>query len=126
MSAKLVLATQPQETELSAKFEIKKSTNGKFMFNLKAGNGEVILTSQMYEAKPSAMQGVESVRTNSAKDEQFERKSSAKGEPFFNLKASNGQVIGHSEMYSSASAMEGGIASVKKNAPIATVVDLSA
>jgi uncharacterized protein YegP (UPF0339 family) len=45
------------EIELSGKFELSKSKNEKFMFNLKAGNGEVILSSQMYEAKPSALQG---------------------------------------------------------------------
>jgi uncharacterized protein len=111
---------------VSGKFELSKSKNEKFMFNLKAGNGEVILSSQMYEAKPSALQGIESVRSNAPIDDHFERKTSAKGEPFFNLKATNGQVIGHSEMYSSASAMEGGIASVKKNAPNAKLVDLTA
>ena len=58
-----------------------------------------------------------------ALDERYERKTSTKSEPYFNLKAANGQVIGHSEMYSSTSAMENGIASVKKNAPTATVVD---
>jgi uncharacterized protein YegP (UPF0339 family) len=110
---------------MSAKFEISKSKNGTFMFNLKAANGEVILTSQMYEAKPSAKEGIESVRVNGAVDERYERKASTKGEPYFNLKATNGQVIGHSEMYSSSSSMEGGIASVKKNAPIATVSDLT-
>lgn len=110
---------------MSAKYEIKKSANGKFMFNLKAGNGEVILTSQMYEAKAGATQGIESARVNGPLDERYERKTSSKGEPFFNLKAANGQVIGHSEMYSSTSSMEGGIASVKKNAPTTTVADLA-
>ena len=110
---------------MSGKFELSKSKNEKFMFNLKAGNGEVILSSQMYEAKPNALQGIESVRSNAPIDDRYKRKTSAKDEPFFNLKATNGQVIGHSEMYSSASAMEGGIASVKKNAPDAKLVDLT-
>ena len=108
---------------MSAKFVITKSKNDKFLFNLKAGNGEVILSSQMYDAKASATSGVESVKTNAALDERYERKASAKGQPFFNLKAANGQVVGHSEMYSSTSAMEGGIASVKKNAPSAVIDD---
>ena len=111
---------------MSAKFEISKSKNDKFLFNLKAGNGEVVLTSQMYEAKASAQEGVESVKVNAPLDERYERKTSAKSEPYFNLKAANGQIIGHSEMYSSASAMEGGIASVKKNAPTATTTDKTA
>ena len=111
---------------MSAKFEIKKSKNEKFLFNLKAGNGEVILSSEMYEAKVSALTGIESVRTNAPNDQRYERKTSAKGDPFFVLKAANGQVVGQSEMYSSTSAMEGGIASVKKNAPDAVIVDLTA
>ena len=108
---------------MSAKFVISKSKSDKFLFNLKAGNGEVILTSQMYDAKSSATNGIESVKANASMDERYERKASTKGEPFFNLKAANGQVIGRSEMYSSASAMEGGIASVKKNAPVAAIDD---
>ena len=111
---------------MSAKFEISKSKNDKFLFNLKAGNGEVVLTSQMYETKSSALEGIESVKVNAPLDERYERKTSAKNEPYFNLKAANGLVIGHSEMYSSASAMEGGIASVKKNAPTATTTDKTA
>lgn len=111
---------------MSGKFEITKSKNDKFLFNLKAGNGEIILTSQLYEAKTSAQQGIDSVRANASLDERYERNTSTSGQPYFNLKAANGQVIGRSETYSSPSAMEGGIASVKKNASDATVVDLSA
>jgi uncharacterized protein YegP (UPF0339 family) len=53
------------------------------------------------------------------------RKNSKKGEPYFVLKAANGKVIGTSEMYSSESAMNDGIKSVKKNAPDAKVEDLT-
>jgi uncharacterized protein YegP (UPF0339 family) len=111
---------------MAAKFELKKSKNDKFMFNLKAGNGEVILTSEMYEAKAGALTGIESVKVNSPLDERYDRKTSSRSEPYFNLKAANGQVIGHSEMYSSVSAMEGGIASVKKNGATATIDDQTA
>ncbi len=110
---------------MSAKFEIKRSKNDKFLFNLKAGNGEVILTSEMYEAKASALTGIESVKTNAPNDQRYERKTSSQNQPYFVLKASNGQVVGQSEMYSSTSAMEDGITSVKKNAPAAAVVDLT-
>jgi len=65
------------------------------------------------------------VQKNAQDDARFERKTAKDGSPYFNLKASNGQVIGNSEMYSSASAMENGIASVKKNAPSAAIEDLS-
>ena len=56
---------------MAGKFEINKSKNGKFLFNLKAGNGQIILSSQMYEAKTGATQGVESCRTNGVLDERF-------------------------------------------------------
>lgn len=108
---------------MAAKYALLKSSNDKFYFNLKAGNGEVILTSQMYAAKDSAENGIASVKSNSPIDERYERKTSAKGEPFFVLKAANGEVIGSSEMYSSTSAMENGIASVKKNGPEAVIDD---
>ncbi|MCB7481568.1 YegP family protein [Salegentibacter agarivorans] len=106
------------------KFEIKKDKAGEFRFNLKAGNGQVILSSEGYKAKPSCMNGIESVRTNSQSDERFERKETATGHKF-NLKSTNGQVIGTSEVYTTVSAMENGIASVGKNAPDAKVDDQS-
>lgn len=105
------------------KFEIKSTSTGKTMFNLKAGNGQVILTSQSYASKDGCKNGIESVRTNSQTDAQFERKTAKDGSPFFTLNATNGQVIGKSEMYNSTAAMENGIESVKKNAPDADVED---
>ncbi len=106
-------------------FELKATASGKFMFNLKAGNHEIILTSQQYASKASAEDGIASVRKNAAAA-RFDRRTSAKGDPYFALTATNGQDIGKSEMYSSAAAMENGIASVQKNAPDATVKDLTA
>lgn len=107
------------------KFEINTDKSGKFRFNLKAGNGQVILSSQGYTTKAACENGIESVKTHSQDDGNFERNTAKDGSPYFNLKASNGQVIGASEMYSSTAAMENGIASVKKNAPGASVDDLS-
>jgi len=111
---------------MAGKFEIVTRKNGEFQFNLKAGNGQVILTSEGYTAKASALNGVESVRKHSQDDANFERLTAKDGSPYFNLKASNGQVIGHSEMYSGAAARDNGIASVKAHAPDAALVDLSA
>lgn len=107
------------------KFEIKTGNSGKTMFNLKAANGQVILTSQSYASKDGCKNGIESVRINSQDDARFERKTAKDGSPFFTLNSTNGQIIGKSEMYSSADAMENGVASVKKNAPDATVDDNS-
>jgi uncharacterized protein YegP (UPF0339 family) len=107
---------------MAGKFVLKKSKE-KFMFNLKAANGEIILTSETYVDKSGALNGIESVKKNAPKDENYERKVSSKNEPFFVLKAANNQVIGKSEMYSSKSSMENGIASVKSNAATAAVDD---
>ena len=118
-----LLRSERKEAIMAAKYDLKKSSNGKFMFNLKAANGQVILTSEMYEAKAGAENGIESVRKNGPDDKRFERRESKKGEPYFVLKAGNGQVIGRSEMYSSNAAMENGIQSVMKNAKGAKLED---
>ena len=108
-----------------AKFVIKKRTNGEFQFDLKAGNGEVILTSEGYSSKSGCEGGIDSVKRNSQDDSKFEKKTSSNDKYYFVLKATNGQQIGKSEMYESASGRDNGIASVKKNAPDATIEDLS-
>lgn len=105
------------------KFVISKRKNGEFQFNLLAGNGQVILTSEGYSSKPSCMNGVKSVMKNAAETKRFDSKVAKNGKFHFNLKASNGQVIGKSEMYESEASRENGIASVKKNAPGATIDD---
>ena len=110
---------------MAGKFEIKKAKSGQFYFNLKSANGQTILSSEMYKAKKSAENGIESVKKNSALDERYSRKESKKGQPYFVLLAANNQVIGQSEMYSSVYAMENGILSVKKNGPGASVVDVT-
>ena len=110
---------------MPGKFELKKAKDGKFTFNLKAVNGRVILTSQTYKSKAAAKNGIKSVCTNCAKDERFEQKTSKKGEPYFVLLGGNKQVIGNSEMYSNKTAMQKGIASVKKSAPDAKIDDLT-
>ena len=110
---------------MAGKFELKKNDRGKFMFNLKAGNGRVILTSQLYRAKANAQEGIESVRKHAADQANFERRTSVKGEPYFVLKAANNEIIGTSEMYTSTSAVATGIASVQAHAPGAAVADLT-
>ena len=108
---------------MAGKFELKTAKDGQYMFNLKAGNGQVILTSELYKIKAAAENGIESVRKNAPDDGRYERTENKNGEPYFKLKAGNGQEIGRSEYYSSVAAMENGIASVKTNAPDAPVVE---
>ncbi len=111
---------------MAGTFELKTTSNGKYLFNLKAGNGQVILTSETYEQKASALNGIESVRKNAATDANFDRRTAKNGEPYFVLLAGNKQEIGRSEMYSGTGALENGIASVKTNAPAAKVDDTTA
>jgi len=105
-------------------FECKLVSNGDFMFNLRTGNHEVFLTSELCTTKAACTGGIESVRKNASVDTNFTRKVAKDGSDYFVLVASNHQTIGKSEIYSSAGAMEKGIASVMANAPDATVKDL--
>jgi uncharacterized protein YegP (UPF0339 family) len=107
------------------KFVITTRKNGEFQFNLKAGNGQTILASEGYTTKAACLNGIESVKKNSQDDSKFDIKESSNGKYYFNLKASNGQIIGSSEMYESASGRSNGITSVKTNAPDATTDDQS-
>jgi uncharacterized protein YegP (UPF0339 family) len=110
---------------MAARYELKPTKNGEVMFNLLAGNNEIILTSQMYKEKSGATNGIESVQKNSQMDEQFERKTAVNGQFYFDLHAANKQVIGRSETYTTKAAMEKGIASVKKNGPVTDIKDLT-
>ena len=108
------------------KFVITTRKNGEYQFSLKAGNGQEILGSEGYTTKAACLNGLESVKKNSQDEKRFDRLEAKNGKPYFNLKATNGQIIGTSEMYESVAARENGIASVAKNAPDAAVDDQTA
>lgn len=108
------------------KFEIKKAKNDQYHFSLKAGNGQIILTSEMYTTRAACDNGIESVKKNAENDDRYERKEAKNGKSHFNLKAGNHQIIGSSQMYADTSGMENGIESVKKNAPDAESVEVEA
>ena len=105
------------------KFTISKRKNDEYQFNLKAGNGEIILTSEGYTTKANCQKGIESVRINSQDDTRYDRRVAVKEKEYFVLKARNGEIIGKSQYYSSKSSMEIGIDSVKTNAPTAEIID---
>ena len=119
------------------KFVIRKTNTG-IKFDLKAGNGEVIATSEVYASEAACKKGVESVRKNAPKANvenqtvegyaaekhpKFEVYTDKAGEFRFRLKATNGQVIAVSEGYKAIASCLNGIESVKKNAPEAEVVE---
>ena len=105
------------------KFVISKRKNGEFQFNLKATNGQIILTSEGYTTKAACMNGIESVKKNSQDESKFDVLESKNGKHYFNLKATNGQIIGSSQMYESLAGCQNGVQSVMKNAPEAEIVE---
>lgn len=105
-------------------FVLFKTSNNRYMFNLKAGNHETILTSsETYVTKQGAEKGINSVKANAPLDARYDRFKDSAGEYRFRLNASNGQVIGKSEGYKTEQSRDNGIESVKKNAPDAPTVD---
>jgi len=106
-------------------YVIRDSADGKFYFVLEAENDKVVLTSETYYYKSSAITGIESVKVNSPIDARYDRRISVNKEPYFVLKGGNGEIIGTSEMYSSTYAMEDGIKVVKRIGPIAQTIDIS-
>ena len=117
------------------KFAVKEGKSG-FVFNLKAGNGEVIATSQVYASEATCMNGVDSVKANctaevedqtvenfeTLKHPKYELYQDKAGEFRFRLKAGNAQIIGKSEGYKAKASAKKGIASIAKNAPDAPIV----
>ncbi|MBQ8706752.1 MAG: DUF1508 domain-containing protein [Succinivibrionaceae bacterium] len=119
------------------KFVVKKSKNDGYVFNLKATNGQVIATSQVYSSEATCNNGIESVRKNAAaagiedqtkegfetlKHPKFEVYADKAGEFRFRLTATNGQIIVTGQGYKHHADVLNGIDSIKRNAPEATIV----
>ncbi len=121
VSISTVWAGHQTYSTIMGKFVINTRSNGEYQFNLKASNGQVILTSEGYSSQSGCTNGIESVKKNASSDDRYERVTTKAGKFRFNLKAGNGQVIGTSETYESESGRDNGIESVKKNAPDAEV-----
>ena len=119
------------------KFVIKPAKSGGYVFNLKAGNGEIIAVSEVYNSLDACKNGVQSVKTNAPaaaledqtvegftteKNPKFEMYTDKAGEFRFRLKAKNGQIIATGEGYKAKSGCKNGIESIRKNAPDADVI----
>jgi uncharacterized protein YegP (UPF0339 family) len=104
-----------------ANFVIQPGADSGYYFVLKAPNGKVILTSEMYTGLNACETGVHSVIENSQADRNYDRLSSSNGKLYFTLKAESGEIIGTSELYESIGGRENGISSVKENAPRAVI-----
>jgi len=109
-----------------ARFEIKKASDGQFIFHLnETETGRIILRSERYKAKSSCERGIGSVKTNAPNDSRYERLYASNGQYYFNLKAANGEIIGTSKMFDTSKERDEDIRLVKAQAPDASVVDLS-
>lgn len=107
-------------------YELKKTDKGQFHFVLKAGNHEVVLSSEVYEAKANALNGIASVQKNGPEEARFDRLTAKNGKFYFNLKAGNHQIIGTSQMYATEASRDKGIASVQNNAASETIKEVEA
>ena len=105
------------------KFTIKK-TGDEFRYNLKAGNGEIILSGESYTSKQACKVGIASVKKNSTNGDRYEMKKAKDDRLYFTLKAGNGEIIGVSESYNSADACRTGMVSVMKNASKAEIEEV--
>jgi hypothetical protein len=104
-------------------FVLQRSSNQQYYFNLRAGNNKIILTSETYPSKAAAQKGIQAVKTNARLEARYSRKGSGDSQPYFVLRAANGEPLGTSELYASNTARENGIKAVKQNAPKAATVD---
>jgi len=107
------------------KFIISKASNGEYRFKLKANNSAIVLVSEGYTSKSACENGINAVRINSQNNDRFEIRTAANGKSYFILKATNGQVIGVSQLYETKTDMETGLNAVKLNAIGATIEDQS-
>ncbi|WP_125782579.1 MULTISPECIES: YegP family protein [Pseudoalteromonas] len=110
---------------MTKRFEVFQGTNSQYYFRLKSANHEIILASEGYTTKANCLNGIQSVKLHAPYDSNYNRLNSVNYQYYFTLKASNGQVIGVSETYTTTQARENGIAAVKRDAPTASVIDLT-
>ena len=106
------------------KFQVYKS-GSEFRYRLKARNGEIILSGEGYTSKQNCINGINSVKNNASYESRYDRRTATNGQYYFVLKASNGEIIGVSETYTTTTARENGIEAVKRETPSAPIEDLT-
>ena len=94
---------------MAGTYDLHRSGATQYHWDLKGGNGERILSSELYNSKAGAENGIQSCRDNSPHDARYSRLTSKDNKPYFVLKAANGEVIGASETYNSEAARENGL-----------------
>ena len=141
----VITEEMPVAAKVTGVFEVFYDSVSRFRFHLKATNGQIIAVSQSYGTKESALKGIASIQKNApnakiadsttkeiipdsahrgiVQDPDFEIQCDSAGKFRFHLKAANGEIIAASQSYLSRESAEKGIASIKKNAPMAKIID---
>ncbi len=102
---------------VSGYYQLIEGQDGAFMFNLRAGNHETVLTSRLFWSRLAALDAVEMLRQVSQQPAQFVRLNRADGREFFEVLGPDGQALARSELYASRSGVLSGMASVRRNGP---------
>lgn len=108
---------------MSGKFEITRNDKGEYHFKLLNTDGKTLLRSEGYHAKAGCSNGIESVRKNAGNEKHYDVKTATDGRHYFNLKASNGQIVGTSPMFADTAACDAALAATKASAAGAPVED---
>ncbi len=107
------------------KFELKQSDkNQEFYFTLRNGEGKAVITSEGYKQRSSAKNGIESVKKNGAAGNIDLKVGEASGKPFFNVKATNGQVVGKSRVFATEAERDAAVEELKSDVSEATVEEI--
>lgn len=106
---------------MTAAFQLFTGKDGQFCFHLRAANNEIILKSEGYRTRENRLAGIQSVRNNASDRLRYTTRTAANGQYYFNLLAENEQIIGTSELYTTAMACENGIDAVMNAAPHARI-----
>ncbi|MBK5270499.1 MAG: YegP family protein [Bacteroidia bacterium] len=107
------------------KFETYLGKNDEHYFRLLNDKGDILLSSEGYTKKENLINGINSVKTNITDLKNFELKTAANGKHFFNLKATNGQVIGSSTMWDSPEIRDEWMKKLKTEVPAAEILETS-
>ena len=110
---------------MAARYELKRSRDQKYYWTLQADNNEVLLTSETYASKGNAENGVASAKRNSSSEGNYDRRNASNTQYYFVLRAGNNEVLGTSEMYTTAWARDNGITACKQVGPKAPTSDLT-
>ena len=110
---------------MTAHFELRRSDSGRFSFNLISADGEIILSSGLYESRAAAAEGIAMVIASAHDETHYERRMASNRHWYFVLKAETGDFLGKSAVYASAASLENGIRSVIGSAAEATLKDLT-